>query len=104
EIVYSSQRGGPYQMYRRPASGTAGQGDEQLFKENTADIATDWSRDGQTIAFTRTAPAAASTPSTGLDIWTLSIATRTAAPLVQTPAAEDNAAFSPDGRWIAYQT
>src|SRR5262249_14746437 len=25
-------------------------------------------------------------------------------PFVQTPAVEDNAAFSPDGRWIAYQS
>jgi Tol biopolymer transport system component len=101
-IIYSSQRSGPYQMFRRTVAGPAGQGDEQIYKENTATIATDWSRDGKTVAFTRTAPAGS--PATGLDVWLLDLPTGKAAAKVETVAAEDNAAFSPDGRWVAYQS
>lgn len=42
---------------------------------------------------------------TGLDVWVLPLSgDRQPFPFVETRAAEDNAAFSPDDRWIAYQS
>jgi dipeptidyl aminopeptidase/acylaminoacyl peptidase len=70
-----------------------------LLKSETATIATDWSPYGQHIAFTRTGS------TTGLDVWVLPLAKDGVAfPFAETRAVEDNAAFSPDGRWIAFQS
>jgi Tol biopolymer transport system component len=96
-IVFSSPRSGPYQIFRTTAAGAASE--ELVLKSDAASIATDLSADGRFIAFTRTGS------KTGMDIWTLPlVGDRTPAPFLETPAVEDNAAFSPDGRWIAYQS
>jgi hypothetical protein len=96
-IFFSSQRAGPYQMYRRAFRGEAL--DELVLKSDVATIATDVSRDGKFIAYTRT------DKMTGLDIWALCPSCGgTPIPVVHTPAAEDNAVFAPDGEWIAYQS
>src|SRR4029077_4157543 len=57
------------------------------------------SADGDLLAFTELDPA------TGADIWTAAInANRPVLqPVVQTPFDEAEPAFSPDGRWLAYQ-
>jgi Tol biopolymer transport system component len=97
DVIYSSQRGGPYQMYRRRVQGDAPE--ERLLKSEIATIATDWSRDGRFVLYTR------GTAATGLDVWALPLTgTREPFAVVQGSGADDNAVFSPDGRWIAYQT
>jgi Tol biopolymer transport system component len=100
EIVFSSQRAGPYQMYRKPSTGSApSEKEELLLKADAANIATDWSPDGRSIAYTRAGSG------TGLDLWILPLSgDQQPVPFLQTSASEDNAAFSPDGRWIAYQS
>ena len=62
--------------------------------------ANDWSRDGKFLLFASTGK------STGWDLWTLDLQTKGAKPVVylQTPVAEQSAAFSPDGHWIAYHS
>ena len=96
EIAFSSQRTGPYQIYRRPLSASQ---DQLLLGAAAASIATDWSKDGRFIPFTRTGAA------TGLDVWILPVSEpQKAFPFLNTPAAEDNATISPDGTWIAYQS
>jgi Tol biopolymer transport system component len=97
ELTWSSTRSGIYQMYRRPASGSGT--DALLASTERASIATDWSRDGRIVVYTRTAPSA-----TGLDIWLLFVATGETVPIVSTNATDDNGALSPDGRWLAYQS
>ena len=58
-----------------------------------------WSPNGETLAFTE------DDPTTGLDIWTLSLKNgQKSRPFMRTPFNETNLAFSPDGRWIAYQS
>jgi eukaryotic-like serine/threonine-protein kinase len=57
---------------------------------------TSWSADGRFILVNRENPQA------GRDIWAVSRADGTAAPLIVTPAVERDAQFSPDGKWIAY--
>jgi Tol biopolymer transport system component len=99
QIAFSSQRAGPYQIYVKDTASASASDETVLLKADAASIATDWSRDGRFIAYTRTAPA------TGLDLWVLPLSgDRQPFPVLQTPAVEDNAAFSPDGRWIAYQS
>jgi Tol biopolymer transport system component len=99
-IAFSSQRAGPYQIYVTASTAGATTQDELLLpKADAASIATDWSPDGRFIAYTRSGSA------TGLDLWVLPLSgTGQPFPFLQTPAVEDNAAFSPDGRWIAYQS
>lgn len=62
----------------------------------------DWSPDGKTIVFTHTFTAAEEgLPKT--DISLLDVATGAIRSLVHTAAAEIRPAYSPDGRWIAYE-
>jgi Tol biopolymer transport system component len=97
DVVYSSQRGGPYQMYRRRVHGDAPE--ELLLKSDVATIATDWSRDGRFVLYTR------GTAATGLDVWALPLTgAHEPFPVVRGSGADDNAVFSPDGRWVAFQT
>ena len=58
----------------------------------------DWSRDGRYLLFR------SSSPKTGYDIWSMSLADRKLSPVVITNFAEREAQFSPDGKWIAYQS
>ena len=62
----------------------------------------DWSPDGKTIVFTHTfTTAEEGLPKT--DISLADVATGEIRPLVHTAAAEIRPAYSPDGRWIAYE-
>ena len=67
------------------------------------DIPSSWSSDGKTLAFTRRQDP--QTP-TNRDIWMLSVGNGppTARPFLTTPADERVAEFSPDGRYVAYQS
>jgi dipeptidyl aminopeptidase/acylaminoacyl peptidase len=76
----------------------AGGGAEQsLLKTTDAEIPSDWSPDGRFLAYE--APSAA----TGWDVWILPLeGDRRPFPFLLTKANEADAAFSPDGKWIAY--
>jgi serine/threonine protein kinase len=84
---------------------------ERLITSSADNIPSSWSRDGRLIAFVEF------DPQTGSDIWLLDMAAALSArsggrepdaaarrPFVKTPFSEGNAAFSPDGRWLAYQS
>jgi serine/threonine protein kinase/Tol biopolymer transport system component len=59
----------------------------------------DWSADGRFIAYTVNGPKAT------FDIWILPLdGDHKPYPFVETPFVEDCASFSPDGRWLAYQS
>jgi Tol biopolymer transport system component len=61
---------------------------------------TDWSRDGRMLAFNTTGNAR-----TKMDLWLLPLkGDRKPVPFLQSEFREGNGAFSPDGRWIAYQS
>jgi eukaryotic-like serine/threonine-protein kinase len=58
-----------------------------------------WSPDGTSILVVT------NSPKTGNDIWTLSLSgDRTPKPFQHTEASENWAAFSPDGRWVAFSS
>ena len=101
QIVWQSQRGGTWGVYRKPSNGSGN--DELLYKSPPAGAfaLTDWTHDGRFIVFH------ASTPPAKADIFALPVGPGTSAdrqpiPVIQTPAQELGGYVSPDGRWIAY--
>jgi eukaryotic-like serine/threonine-protein kinase len=78
--------------------GAAGGKPEPLFSNTLPKYATDWSRDGRYLLFNCVSPATES------DIWLYVAAERRAGPLIETVNQEGYAVFSPDGKWVAYQS
>ncbi|MBI4472755.1 MAG: protein kinase [Acidobacteria bacterium] len=96
-IVFGSNRTGVADLYQKPASGA---GSEQLLLTTAQGKgATDWSIDGRYLLYRSV------DPETGYDIWALPFhGDRKPFPVVRTEFEERDAQFSPDGKWIAYQS
>jgi tricorn protease-like protein len=99
-ILWPSNRGGSFDLYIKPASGTGR--DELSIKMGTPNgWATDWSRDGKWVLYQRPGD------KTNQDLW---IAPQSPAgsgeqkpvPYLQSQFSEQGGVFSTDGRWIAY--
>jgi Tol biopolymer transport system component len=98
QIVFSSNRTGPFNLYISPAGQP---GAEKLLLETpNTKVAQDWSKDGRFLLYYEL------DPKTGRDLWALDLSGNERKPFVvaNTPFEESLAQFSPDGRWIAYQT
>jgi eukaryotic-like serine/threonine-protein kinase len=95
-IVYCSNPKGIFDLYVKNATGAGG--DELLLSTPDPKIPMDWSSDGQYILY-RT-----DTPTTAYDIWAVSMKDRQPFPVLATEHEERNAQFSPDGKFIAYQS
>jgi Tol biopolymer transport system component/predicted Ser/Thr protein kinase len=97
-IVFSSSRGeGGDALYWKDASGA---GTAELLLARQEDIyAGDWTNDGSVLAYgTRSAD-------TSWDIWALPMdGSGEPFPVLQTEFAEVRPGFSPDGRWITYES
>jgi len=88
-------RPGESSLRQKIVSGTAT--DESLLTGNQL-LPTSWSPDGRLIAFGRNT---AGSP----DIWILPVSgDRKPFAFAQTAPSERNAAFAPNGKWIAYQS
>ncbi len=70
---------------------------ERLTTANHTQVPHSWSPNGQVLAFQDVDPA-------GSDTWILNIRDRKPQRLLQTPFLKTNPRFSPDGRWIAYES
>ena len=94
-IVFYSSRNGKFDLFERPADGSA---DEQPLLVTPQDKAPqDWSSDGRFMLY------AAQDPKTASDLWALRLSgDRKPFPVVQTPFDEVHGQFSSDGRWVAY--
>ena len=103
QIVFSSSRptGRAFDLYRKPMTGD---GNEELLLEATQDtgtlFASDWSLDGRFLLCTNLSGDLKG----GTDIWALPLNGGKPFPVVQTSAEEKDGQFSPDGKWIAYQS
>lgn len=97
-IAFNSNRTGAYSLYTKASNGS---GVEARLVDSRNNLVTnDWSRDGRWLLY------AERHPTTGRDLWAFDMTSPDRAPRVvaNTPAEEVLAAFSPDGRWVAYQT
>jgi hypothetical protein len=96
-IAYVSERTGAWDIYEKLIDGS---GTETLvLASSEAKDTDDWSGDGRFILY------AVQDPKTDRDLWVLPL-TGDRKPFVvaRTPGSDRNGRFSPDGRWIAYQT
>lgn len=117
-IAFAASHAGKSALYAKPADGS---GDEELLFESEQTIApTTWSPDGKWLVFSAkdvaASPSAAGLAAfdrraSGERLWLLSIASRKATPLLDRDSGqpravifEEDAQFSPDGRWIAYSS
>jgi len=99
ELVFSSDRDGVYNLYRKPANGA--REEELLLRSNLNKAAWSWTRDGKFLLYS-TSP---STAFSNQDLWVLPMqGDRTPYPFLQTRFDEGAASFSPDGRWVAYHS
>jgi serine/threonine protein kinase len=95
-IIFGANRGGSWNLYEKSADGA---GEERLlFKSNQDKTPTSWSRDGRFLLFD------SKDPKTSWDIWVLPLDTLKPFVFVKTEFNEGDSQFSPDGRWIAYDS
>ena len=96
-IVFCSNRKGHFDLYEKISTGAA---NEKLIWESAYDkFPTDWSPDGKFILFQ------SSDPKSRFGVWLLRMTgERKAEPLLQNEHSVSYARFSPDMKWIAYQS
>jgi Tol biopolymer transport system component len=95
EIVFSSARSGPGDLYRKPVADPSRE--TLLLKWPEGAEATSWSPDGRALLFETISSTSQQ------DVWLLPInPPGKPEPLLQGPFNEEGAIFSPDGRWFAY--
>ncbi len=97
ELVFSSNREGVYNLYRKPANGA--REEEVLLRSNLNKRSLSWSRDGKFLLFS-------SSPSVVFadeELWVLPMqGDHTPYPFQRIHFDQSGARFSPDGRWVAY--
>lgn len=94
QVAYTSTRNGKMGIYARNADGSGGE--RLLFESEDFKRLNAWSPDGKFILY-------ASGQNTG-DLMMVSVGRAAAAPFVVSRFNECEGAFSPDGRWVAYQS
>jgi serine/threonine protein kinase/Tol biopolymer transport system component len=94
-ILFVSERSGIGNFFEKPTSGATNE--QEILKTDERKWPSDWSKDGQYVAFT------SSSPTTRLDLWVLPMfGDRKPISFLQTSFNEDGPRFSPDGHFIAY--
>ena len=97
-IVYASQRDGVFELFEKTLDGAPAR---LLLHTLQAKQVTDWSRDGRYLLYRAITLA----PNYDMDIWGMALeGDRAPFAVVRTPFEERDAQFSPDGKWIAYQS
>ena len=98
EVAFSSNPKSHFDLYRQRLDGTAKA--ELLLETPEEKVPSDWSHDGRVLLYSTNFMG-----KTANDIWALPLTgDRKPFPVVQTTFDEMNAQFSPDSRWIAYQS
>jgi Tol biopolymer transport system component len=97
-LAFTSVRGGVSLPFQRAANGTGSE--VPLFDYRQTAFANDWSSDGRTVIFSTPSPG-----NVGNDIWVAPMNTTVGGkpvPFVVAPGLQQQAQFSPDGRFVAY--
>jgi hypothetical protein len=98
-----SRRSSDFDLYVKAASGT-GQDEKLITMGTPTGRATDWSRDGKFVLYSRTGE------NTGQDLWVAPQSTGASGepqkpfPYLASAFNEQYGVFSPDGHWIAYES
>jgi serine/threonine protein kinase/Tol biopolymer transport system component len=96
-IVFASNRDGVINLYQKLSSGAGSE--EAILKSGGPKWPHDWSVDGRFILYEQISP------NTQSDLWVLPLfGDRQPFPFLQTKFNEWGGDFSPDARWIAYQS
>ena len=96
-IVFRSNRTGADDLYQKLASGAGAE--ERLLTSDQVKTPESWSADGRFLLYRSI------DPQTSLDLWVLPmVGDRTPSVFLKTPFREGYGAFSPDGRWVAYES
>jgi Tol biopolymer transport system component len=94
-VLFASNRSGAYDLYQKPADGS---GSEQvLLQSPDLKRPNSWSRDGRFILYW--------SDRNGGDLMVLPLTgDRKPVPFLSTASNEQQGVFSPDGKWVAYQS
>jgi Tol biopolymer transport system component len=96
-IVFQSSRTGPNDLYQKLTSGAGAE--ERLVASDQSKVPNSWSADGRFLLYHSISPQA------DADLWVLPMmGDRTPSVVLKTPFRETRGTFSPDGRWVAYQS
>src|SRR5262245_16896165 len=96
-VVFASNRTGINNLFWKSSTGAGA--DELLLKSDRINMPNDWSSDGRFLLFRST------DPQMGRDLWVLRVAgDKKPFPFVKSPYEEREGQFSPNGKWIAYQS
>ncbi len=100
-ILFST--GTPFNLFRIPAEGSGGE--ERVLESENRQVPTDWSKDGRLILFDEVSA------DTGIDLWTLEVTPdgkpkpgAKPQPYIRAPFNQTQGRFSPDMRWVSYQS
>jgi Tol biopolymer transport system component len=97
-LIFSSNRKGTFDLYQKLASGAGD--DEAVLTDSSAKFPTSWSADGRYILYESRPDVKAAN-----NVFILPLAgDRKPLLYLRTPFEEQNSTFSPDGRWIAYDS
>jgi hypothetical protein len=95
--------GAPFNIFRISADGSGSE--ERVTQSTNRQSAPDWSHDGRFIIYGEAAP------DTGYDLWALAVTPEgrpapdsNPRPYIRAPFDQTVARFSPDDRWVAYQS
>jgi Tol biopolymer transport system component len=96
-IVFRSNRTGADDLYQKLASGAGVE--ERIVASDQVKTPESWSADGRFLLYRSI------DPQTSLDLWVVPMfGDRTPSVFLKTPFREGYSAFSPDGRWVAYES
>jgi eukaryotic-like serine/threonine-protein kinase len=98
QIVFESKRKGPYDLYVKSLAGTVAE--HPVLESSVDKWPMDWSKDGAYILYYEANPNSAG------DLMALRMSTPAQAPIpiAKGPSEELYGQFSPDGKWVAYET
>ena len=94
-VLFSTNRTGTRSIFEKSITVTGG--DTLVLQTGQNVVPLDWSPDGDLLY-------RSNDPKTNFDIWVLSAGDGKRVPVVRTSSEEREAQFSPDGKWIAYQS
>ena len=95
-VAFNRKAGVVDQLYVKPSDGS---GDEQLLVNSGIDkYPSGWSPDQRFILYENR------DPQTTMDLWVIQVGETEPRPFLKLDNRQESARFSPDGRWVAYQS